>query len=75
MRKCDEVGGPAGAVADDDGHGRRVRHVLQDGADRVGPALDHQAEIDDMDGSTLMLRGFVKGEWPSWVLTCCVRES
>ena len=55
VRKCDEVGGPAGAVADDDGHGGRVRHVLQDGADRVGPALDHQAEDDDTSSKLMKI--------------------
>ena len=43
VRECDEVRGPAGSVADDDGHRRRVRHVLEHGADSVGAALDHQA--------------------------------
>lgn len=43
MREGDEVGRPPGAVADDDGDGGRVGHVLQNGADRVGPSLDHQA--------------------------------
>ena len=56
MRKCDEVGGPAGAVADDDGHGGRVRHVLQDGADRVGATLDHQADDCDTEGPSCVFR-------------------
>ena len=44
MGEGDEVRGPAGAVADDHRHRGRVRHVLEDGADGVGAALDDQAD-------------------------------
>ena len=39
----DEVGGAARALADDDGHRRRVSDVLEDRSDRVHAALDDDA--------------------------------
>jgi hypothetical protein len=43
VRKCEEIRGSTGSIADDDGHGGRGGDVFQNGANRVRPALDYQA--------------------------------
>ena len=44
VRKREQVRRPPRSIADDDRHRGSVRHVLEDGADGVGAALDHQAD-------------------------------